>query len=227
MIDIVNLDVGERFVPYEEAWALQRTVHAEVAAGERGDTLLLLEHPDTFTAGTATTAADRPIGKTPVVDVDRGGKITWHGPGQLVGYPILRVPKTCGVVDYVRLLEEALLNAVAAWGITGHLVRGRSGIWVTGAHADDKIAQIGVRVSRHVTMHGFSLNLNNDMAGFAQITPCGITDAGVTTVSHLLGRTFTPKDSIPAIVKAFTPFTLDGPAPTLTTAPLILKDVLA
>jgi lipoyl(octanoyl) transferase len=181
-------------VPYEDAWARQRELHSARVAGEGPDTLLLLEHPSVYTAGRRTAAHERPFDGTPVIDVDRGGKITWHGPGQLVGYPIVALPDPVDVVAYVRRLEDALIEVCAGFGLTTGRVEGRSGVWVaadepgTGFRPDRKVAAIGVRVARGVTMHGFALNCDPDMAAFGAIVPCGIPDAGVTSLSAELGR---------------------------------------
>src|SRR3954466_15832258 len=177
-------------VPYEEAWEMQRQVHARRVDGEGPDTLLLLEHPSVYTAGKRTLPHERPFDGTPVIDVDRGGKITWHGPGQLVGYPIVALPDPVDVVAYVRRLEEALIDVCAGFGGATEQVEGRSGVWV---RADDrgpdrKVAAIGVRVARGVTMHGFALNCDPDMSAFANMIPCGIVDAGATSLSAELDR---------------------------------------
>jgi lipoyl(octanoyl) transferase len=177
-------------VDYEEAWARQRDLHARRVAGEIADTVLLLEHPPVYTAGKRTLPHERPFDGTPVIDVDRGGKITWHGPGQLVGYPIIALPDPIDVVAYVRRLEQALMEVCSGVGVTTEQVEGRSGVWV---RADDrgpdrKVAAIGVRVARGVTMHGFALNCDPDMAAFGNMIPCGIVDAGATSLSAELGR---------------------------------------
>jgi lipoyl(octanoyl) transferase len=181
-------------VPYEDAWARQRELHAHRVAGEGPDTLLLLEHPSVYTAGRRTAAHERPFDGTPVIDVDRGGKITWHGPGQLVGYPIVALPDPVDVVAYVRRLEDALIEVCAGFGLATGRVEGRSGVWVAAdgpggaGRPERKVAAIGVRVARGVTMHGFALNCDPDMAAFGAIVPCGIPDAGVTSLSAELGR---------------------------------------
>jgi lipoyl(octanoyl) transferase len=187
-----TVGLGADAVDYLAAWDLQRDVHAAVVADERPPTVLLLEHPPVFTAGKRTEPHERPIdpGGAAVIDVDRGGKITFHGPGQLVGYPIVRLPEHVKVVDYVRRVEEALIAVCADFGVTTARVPGRSGVWL---RADDraperKIAAIGIRVSRGVTMHGFALNCDPDMTAFGSIVPCGILDAGVTSLSAELGR---------------------------------------
>jgi lipoyl(octanoyl) transferase len=173
------------FVDYQKAWDLQREIHAEVAAGTRPATVILLEHAPVYTAGKRTEPHERPLDGTPVIDVDRGGKITWHGPGQLVGYPIVKLPESVGVVDYVRRLEEALIRAFAAYGLSTGRVPGRSGVWLSaaGAKPERKIAAIGVRVAGGTTMHGFAANIDPDLGWFGRIIPCGITDAGVTSLA--------------------------------------------
>jgi len=189
-MDVRRLRLGERLVPYDEGWDLQRSLHAERATHSGRDTVLLLEHPPVFTAGTRTEAHERPADGTPVVDVDRGGKITFHGPGQLVGYPILVLPEHVYVVDYVRRLEEALIRACADFGVHTGRVKGRSGVWLAAdeRRPERKIAALGVRVSRKVTMHGFALNCDVDLSWFDAIVPCGISDAGVTSLSTELDR---------------------------------------
>ena len=188
-VRIERLGLGTGLTDYHVAWQRQRELHARVADGRADSTVLLLEHPPVYTAGRRTRPEERPFDGTPVVDVDRGGKITWHGPGQLVGYPILRLPERVYVVDYVRRLEEALIRALADLGLVTGRVPGRSGVWLA---RDDrgperKIAAIGVRVSRGTTMHGFALNVAPDLDYFANIVPCGIADAGVTSVAAELG----------------------------------------
>jgi lipoyl(octanoyl) transferase len=181
-------------VPYEQAWARQRELHAARVAGEGPDTLLLLEHPSVYTAGKRTLPHERPFDGTPVIDVDRGGKITWHGPGQLVGYPIVALPDPIDVVAYVRRLEEALIEVCAGFGLQTGRVESSSGVWVAadepgaGFRPERKVAAIGVRVARGVTMHGFALNCDPDMTAFGNMIPCGIPDAGVTSLSAELGR---------------------------------------
>jgi lipoyl(octanoyl) transferase len=174
-------------VPYEDAWAWQRRLHAERVAGSRPDTVLLLEHPPVYTAGKRTEPWERPAGGTPVIDVDRGGRITYHGPGQLVGYPIVALTEPVDVVEYVRRLESVLIDVCAGAGLPATRVEGRSGVWVTGP-PDRKVAAIGVRVAQGVTMHGFSLNCDPDMAAYGGIVACGIEDAGVTSLTRELGR---------------------------------------
>lgn len=203
MIDIHHAGLSPHYVPYLDGWAHQRTIHADVVAGTRPDTLLLLEHEAVYTAGKRTEAHERPDDGTPVVDVDRGGKITWHGPGQLVGYPIVRLPEPIDVVAHVRRLEALLISALTEHGVDGFRIEGRSGVWVRRPLGVDKVAAIGVRVERGATMHGFAVNCDNSLAGFRRIVPCGISDAGVTTVSEVIGRDVSPADLVPAIERAF------------------------
>lgn len=188
-----DVGLGADLWDYQQAWDLQRAVHAEVSSGSRDATVLMLEHASVYTAGKRTEAHERPVDGTPVVDVDRGGKITWHGPGQLVGYPIVRLPEAVYVVDYVRRLEEALITACAEFGLTSGRVRGRSGVWLPAdTHRPErKIAAIGVRVAAQTTMHGFALNADPDLTWFDRIVPCGIRDAGVTSLTRELGRSVT------------------------------------
>ncbi len=202
MLDIPSPRLAPDLVAYGDAWALQREIHGAVAEGSRPDTLLLLEHEAVFTAGARTSRTERPSDGTPVIDVDRGGKITWHGPGQLVGYPIVRLREPVDVVAHVRRLENALLDVVLSLGAPALLVEGRSGVWVRRPLSVDKVAAIGVRVQRGVTMHGFSLNCNNSLLPFSSIVPCGITDAGVTTLSEVLGRDVAPSEVVDAVAAA-------------------------
>jgi lipoyl(octanoyl) transferase len=200
-----TVGLGADAVPYEQAWELQRELHAAVADGTEPDTVLLLEHPPVYTAGRRTRPEDRPTDGAPVVDVDRGGRITWHGPGQLVGYPLVRLPDPVDVVAYVRLLEEVLIRVCAELGLDSGRVEGRSGVWVPadpplqGTRPERKVAAIGVRVSRGVTMHGFALNCDCDLAWFDRIVPCGIPDAGVTSLSAELDRPVTVRDALPHV----------------------------
>jgi lipoyl(octanoyl) transferase len=175
-------------IEYQSAWDMQRHLHSQVVDRNAPDTILLLEHPSVYTAGRRTEAFERPTDGTPVVDVDRGGKITWHGPGQLIGYPILHLPSPMDVVSHVRRLEEVLIGVCADFNLETARIKGRSGVWVLDSIEDRKIAAIGIRVAQGVTMHGFALNCNNDLAWFDRIVPCGIRDAGVTTLSKELGR---------------------------------------
>ncbi|WP_042460147.1 lipoyl(octanoyl) transferase LipB [Streptacidiphilus jiangxiensis] len=244
----VHLGVGERTVPYEEALEEQQRLHALRVADEIPDTVLLLEHPPVYTAGRRTRPEDRPLDGTPVVEVTRGGEITWHGPGQLIGYPIIKLDEPMDVVAYVRRLEEALILACAEFGIEGNRVEGRSGVWklgqaIPGARIDEsqvvnigaltlrmgaklgldprmagpeyapsnagqrggdrKLAAIGVRVARGVTMHGFALNCNPDLTWFDRIVPCGIRDAGVASLSSELGRDVTVSEALPVVQRHF------------------------
>ena len=183
-------------VDYEQAWRLQQELHAEVVDGA-DDVTLLLEHPPVYTAGKRTEPWERPVDGTPVVDVDRGGKITWHGPGQVTGYPILRLADPVDVVAYVRRLEQLLIDTCAELGLEAGRVDGRSGVWTPdGAR---KIAAIGIRVARGVTMHGFALNADPDLTAYDRIVPCGIADATVTSLSRELGREVTVEDVLPLL----------------------------
>ncbi|HEX7104454.1 MAG TPA: lipoyl(octanoyl) transferase LipB [Acidothermaceae bacterium] len=188
-------------LPYDDAWALQREIHARRVADEIPDTCLLLEHPPVFTAGKRTQDFERPVDGTPVIEVDRGGRITWHGPGQLVGYPIVKLAMPIDAVGHVRRLEQALMAACADVGVRTVQIAGRSGVW---APADDtgpdrKIAAIGVRISRCTTMHGFALNCDPDLSWFGRIVPCGIDDAEVTSLSAELGRDVTVEEMLPIV----------------------------
>jgi lipoyl(octanoyl) transferase len=195
-------------VPYEAAWEMQRELHGRRVDGEAPDTLLLLEHPSVYTAGRRTEPHERPFDGTPVIDVDRGGKITWHGPGQLVGYPIVALPDPVDVVAHVRRLESALIDVCTGLGVATERVEGRSGVWVAAdppggaGRPDRKIAAIGVRVARRVTMHGFALNCDPDLTAFGAIVPCGIADAGVTSLSAELGRDVPVDEVIDAVEEA-------------------------
>ncbi|MCW2646143.1 MAG: lipoyl(octanoyl) transferase [Pseudonocardiales bacterium] len=188
-------------VPYAQAWQRQRDVHAAVLAGTEPDTVLLLEHPPVYTAGRRTEAFERPSDGTPVIDVDRGGKITWHGPGQLVGYPILRLPKPMDVVGHVRRIEGVLIDVCAELGVTAGRVEGRSGVWLPadGPRPERKIAAIGIRVVKGITMHGFALNCDPDLTWYDRIVPCGIADAGVTSLTSELGRDVTVDEVLPLV----------------------------
>ncbi|MER5973268.1 lipoyl(octanoyl) transferase LipB [Streptomyces sp. NPDC002055] len=238
----VHLGFGDAAVEYTAAWEEQRKVHAARFADEIPDTCLLLEHPPVYTAGRRTTDSERPLDGTPVVDVDRGGKITWHGPGQLVGYPILKLPRPVDVVAHVRRLEEALILTCAEFGVETTRVEGRSGVWVLGdpidqrpstgslslhldprldddefdprlhgpeyapsnagqRREDRKLAAIGIRVAKGVTMHGFALNCDPDNTAYDRIVPCGIRDAGVTSISDELGRRVSVTEVVPVVEK--------------------------
>lgn len=202
MLDVRILGLAPAVVPYAEGWDRQRSIHAAVVSGSP-DTLLLLEHEAVFTAGARTEPGERPTDGTPVIDVDRGGRITWHGPGQLVGYPIVRLPEPVDVVSHVRRLERVLLAAVADLGVAARQVAGRSGVWVSADGRDAKIAAIGVRVQRGVTMHGFALNCDNDLAPFDRIVPCGISDAGVASLTTVLGRRISPAAVVDTVAARF------------------------
>ncbi|MFF5338135.1 lipoyl(octanoyl) transferase LipB [Streptomyces sp. NPDC013181] len=238
----VHMGFGENAVDYREAWQKQREVHAARFEDAVPDTCLLLEHPPVYTAGRRTEDSERPLDGTPVIDVDRGGKITWHGPGQLVGYPIQKLPRPVDVVAHVRRLEEALIRTAAEFGVATSRVEGRSGVWVLGDPVEDrpaaggltldfdprlqdeefdprlngpeyapsnagqrredrKLAAIGIRVAKGVTMHGFALNVNPDNTWFDRIVPCGIRDAGVTSLSYELGRDLTIAEVLPVVEK--------------------------
>ncbi len=195
------LGLAPDLVDYQQAWAHQREVHAQVVSGELPDTVLLLEHAAVYTAGKRTEAHERPNDGTPVIDVDRGGKITWHGPGQLVGYPIVRLPSPVDVVAHVRRLEQLMIDVCADLGLAVTRVDGRSGAWVVADHRgpDRKVGAIGVRVSQDVTMHGFALNADCDLSWAAPIIPCGIPDAGVTSISAELGRRVGVAELLPLV----------------------------
>jgi lipoyl(octanoyl) transferase len=242
-LHFVHLGFGAGAVEYREAWHEQRRVHAARFTDEIPDTCLLLEHPPVYTAGRRTADGERPLDGTPVVDVDRGGKITWHGPGQLVGYPILKLPRPVDVVAHVRRLEDALIGTAADFGLETSRVEGRSGVWVLGDPVDQrlgaltldfdprladeefdprlsgpryapsnagqrredrKLAAIGIRVAKGVTMHGFALNCDPDNTWFDRIVPCGIRDAGVTSLSAELGRRVTVAEVLPVVEKRLT-----------------------
>ncbi len=206
-------------IDYRAAWQLQREVgDARVAGGP--DTLLLLEHPPVYTAGKRTETHERPADQTPVIDVDRGGKITWHGPGQLVGYPIIGLAEPLDVVNFVRRLEQSLIAVCAEYGVDAGRVDGRSGVWLP---ADDarparKIASIGIRVARGVTLHGFALNCDCDLGAFSAIVPCGIADAGVTSLTAELGRRVSVDDVRARVAQAVCD-ALDGRLPVSAPVP--------
>lgn len=204
-LHVVRAGTGADLVDYERAWQLQRDLHAGVVAGTEPDTVLLLEHPAVYTAGSQTDPHERPFDGTPVVDVDRGGKITWHGPGQLVGYPVVRLAAPIDVVAYVRRVEQLLIDVCADLGVETGRVEGRSGVWVAAdgpsgrGRPERKVAALGIRVSRQVTMHGFALNCDPDLGAFGRIVPCGIADAGVTSLSAELGRDVTVDEVLPLV----------------------------
>ncbi|MGV9325353.1 lipoyl(octanoyl) transferase LipB [Streptosporangium sandarakinum] len=207
MSDLAIVRLGVDF-PYEQAWDLQRRLHARRVAGEIPDTCLLLEHAPVYTAGKRTAPGERPADGTPVIDVDRGGRITWHGPGQLVGYPIVKLGGPLDVASYVRLLEETLLGVCADFGVPAVQVPGRSGVWVAGdpSHGlpDRRVGAVGIRVSRGVTMHGFSLDCANDPSWYNRIVPCGISDAGVSSLSAETGRRIVVDEVTPYAEKRLT-----------------------
>jgi lipoyl(octanoyl) transferase len=180
------------FVPYLEGLSLQRAIHKEVAQGLKSDTCILLEHVSTYTAGKRTEDSERPTDGAQVIDVDRGGKITWHGPGQLIGYPIMKLPNPIDVVGYVRWLEQVLIEVCADFGLATERVEGRSGVWAPVAGSHVKIAAIGIRVADHTTMHGFALNCSNSLDPYNTIVACGIRDAETSTISALTGKLVTP-----------------------------------
>lgn len=192
MPEFLTAGLEPDFVPYLEGLALQRTIHKEVAAGIRPDTCILLEHEGVYTAGKRTEDSERPDDGTEVIDVDRGGKITWHGPGQLVGYPIMQLPNPIDVVGYVRWLEQILIDVCADFGLETERVEGRSGVWAPVGDTHLKIAAIGIRVAEHTTMHGFALNCSNSLEPYETIIACGIKDAGTSTISALTGKPVTP-----------------------------------
>jgi lipoyl(octanoyl) transferase len=200
---VVHLGFGPDAVRYEDAWVEQRRIHAAVvdSGADSDGTVLLLEHQPVYTAGKRTNSWERPTDGTPVVEVDRGGRITWHGPGQLVGYPILRLPEPMDVVAYVRRLEDLLIGVCGELGLSTDRVEGRSGVWVlgNGVQPDRKVAAIGVRVARGVTMHGFALNCDCDLAWYSTIVACGIPDAEVTSLTAELGRRVSVHDVVPLV----------------------------
>ena len=202
-MQVIHLGFGPDFVDYQRAWDLQRDLHAKVVAGDEPDSTLLLEHAAVYTAGKRTEPHERPLDGTPVIDVDRGGKITWHGPGQIVGYPIVRLTEPIDVVAHVRRLEEMMIRVCADFGIDATRVEGASGTWVLGGpgEPDRKIGAIGIRVSQGVTMHGFALNCDNELGWADVIIPCGIVGAGVTSLSRELGRDVAVQEVLPHVEK--------------------------
>ena len=186
---------------YESALELQRKIHMEVASGNRPNTLLMLEHPSVYTAGKRTQEFEKPTDGTPVINVDRGGRITWHGPGQLVGYPIVKLLKPTELVGFVRTIEGALIKVCSDFGINAVRIDDRSGVWISDIKGDRKIAAIGIRVASGVTMHGFALNVAPDLAAFSQIVPCGIDDAAVTSMAVELKREIEISEISPVVEK--------------------------
>jgi len=189
---------------YESALELQRKIHRDVAGRTSPNTLLLLEHPSIFTAGKRTLDSEKPVDGTPVINVDRGGKITWHGPGQLVGYPIVRLANPHELVGFVREIEAGLINACAEFAISTTRIAGRSGVWIVDERGERKIAAIGIRVASSVTMHGFALNVNPDLSYFEKIIPCGINDAHVTSLAQELGREISVDEVMPVVERHIT-----------------------
>jgi len=208
-LKIDDATLGSELVDYQVAWEQQRNIHADVVSRTQADTVILLEHASVYTAGRRTENFERPTDGTPVVDVDRGGKITWHGPGQLVGYPILHLPSAMDVVSHVRRLEEVIIGICEDFELATSRIKGRSGVWVLNEVQDRKIAAIGIRVAQGVTMHGFALNCNNDLSWFDRIVPCGISDAGVTTMAAELRKEITVSDvrasAIANLIRVFEP----------------------
>ncbi|MFB9570350.1 lipoyl(octanoyl) transferase LipB [Saccharopolyspora hordei] len=201
-------------IDYLSAWDLQRELASGRAEGRNPDTMLLLEHPSVYTAGKRTAPEDRPTDGTPVIDVDRGGKITWHGPGQIVGYPIVELTDPIDVVDYVRRIEQGLIWVCDQFGLEAGRVEGRSGVWLPAADGrpERKIAAIGIRVQRGITMHGLELNCNADLREFDRIVPCGISDAGTTSLSAELGRDVPTSEAFPLVERGVLD-ALDGRLP--------------
>jgi lipoyl(octanoyl) transferase len=186
-------------VDYQKAWESQKAIHQDVVDGKRPNTLLLLEHPSVFTAGRRTEESEKPSDGTPVIDVDRGGRITWHGPGQLVGYPIVKLINPTELVGFVREIEAGLMAVCSDLGLATERIDGRSGVWIRDSSGDRKIAAIGVRVAKGVTMHGFAINVNPDLTAFKSIIPCGISDAGVTSLEFELNRAITIEEVSPLV----------------------------
>lgn len=186
-------------VDYQKAWESQKAIHQDVVDGKRPNTLLLLEHPSVFTAGRRTEESEKPSDGTPVIDVDRGGRITWHGPGQLVGYPIVKLINPTELVGFVREIESGLMAVCSDLGLATERIDGRSGVWIRDSSGDRKIAAIGVRVAKGVTMHGFAINVNPDLTSFKSIIPCGISDAGVTSLEIELNRAITIEEVSPLV----------------------------
>ena len=192
-------------VDYLSTWELQKQIQEKVANNQIENRLLMLQHPSVYTAGRRTQLADRPIDNTPVIDVDRGGKITWHGLGQIVGYPILRLKNSTDVVGFVRELETALIHVCELFGVKTDRYCERSGVWVRDQKGDRKIAAIGLRVAKGVTMHGFALNVNPDLSAYSKIIPCGIAGAQVTSLAKELDRSITVDEVMPTLIGELTP----------------------
>ncbi|MEY9776162.1 lipoyl(octanoyl) transferase LipB [Arthrobacter sp. MW3 TE3886] len=202
-LEFKQLGLAPDFIDYTRGWDIQRELHEKVLAGTAPSTVLLLEHAAVYTAGKRTEDHERPFDGTPVVAVDRGGKLTWHGPGQLIGYPIIKLRNKAGIRDYVERLEAVIIAVLADYGIAAVRIKGRAGVWIEQDEKgpDRKIAAIGIRVHEGVTMHGFAINCNNDLAPYGQIIACGISDAGVTTITQELGRDVTPADLVSRITE--------------------------
>lgn len=201
MTEFLVAGLDPEFVEYNSAWDFQREIHREVASGSRPNTCILLEHEAVYTAGKRTELEEHPQDGTPVIPVDRGGKITWHGPGQLVGYPIMKLPDPIDVVGYVRWMEQVLIDTIAEFGVKGERVDGRSGVWVSVDGDYQKVAAIGIRVADATTMHGFALNCNNSLVPYETIIACGIKDATTTTLSKLTGTEITPKQAAEVVMR--------------------------
>ena len=197
--DITVIHSG--LMDYEASWQMQREIHSEVAEGTRANTLILIEHPSVYTAGRRTDILERPQDGTPVIDVDRGGRITWHGPGQIVGYPIVRLEKRNEVVGFVRTLEEGLIETLSEFGIHGISIAGKTGVWIKDEKSERKISAIGVRVAKGVTMHGFALNVCPDLSKFDSIIPCGMPEAETTSMAKELNRTISIAEVTPVLEK--------------------------
>jgi lipoyl(octanoyl) transferase len=192
-------------IDYLSAWKMQKQIHEKVVNDTEPNTLLILQHPSVYTAGRRTEISDRPLDDTPVIDVDRGGKITWHGLGQIVGYPIIKLKNSTDVVGFVRELETAIISICQEFGIKAERYCERSGVWLRDEKGDRKIAAIGLRVAKGVTMHGFALNVNPDLSAYSKIVPCGIADAKVTSLSAELGRSITIEEVMPVLKKHILP----------------------
>lgn len=192
-------------IDYLSAWKMQKEIHEKVVNDIEPNTLLILQHPSVYTAGRRTEISDRPLDDTPVIDVDRGGKITWHGLGQIVGYPIIKLKNSTDVVGFVRELETAIISICQEFGIKAERYCERSGVWLRDEKGDRKIAAIGLRVAKGVAMHGFALNVNPDLSAYLKIVPCGIADAKVTSLSAELGRSITIEEVMPVLKKHILP----------------------
>lgn len=189
---------------YQTSWNLQRNIHDSVANGASPNTLIFVEHPSVYTAGRRTDALERPKDGTPVIDVDRGGRITWHGPGQIVGYPIVRLEKRNEVVGFVRTIESALIKTLKEFNLDGVQIAGKTGVWIKDQRSERKIAAIGVRVAKGVTMHGFALNVSPDLKYFDRIIPCGMPEAETTSMERELGREITISEVLPTLQNEMT-----------------------